>query len=70
VLQINKGLLSLVNNVNKEWKRIQTGERYFILYKLDFPLYKSDSSLTPPMPLVKDIIVNNEVICRGSKPSK
>jgi hypothetical protein len=70
VLQITNGLLKLVNNIYDEWNRIRTGERYYIQYKLDFPLYRPDSSVTPPLPLLKSIIVNNEVICSGSKPSK
>jgi hypothetical protein len=70
MLQVNNGLLGLVNNLYEEWNRIRTGERYYIQYKLDFPLYKTDSSLTPPLPVVKSITVNNEVICSGSKPSK
>jgi hypothetical protein len=63
LLQDRKGRLELVNNLNEEWKRMRTGEQYFILYKLDFPVRS-------PLPTVKSIIVNNQVICKGNKPSK
>lgn len=69
MLQITNGFLNLVNKLNEEWDRIRTGERYYIQYKLDFPLYQPDSSMTSPLPAVKSIIVNNEVLCSGNKPS-
>jgi hypothetical protein len=63
LLQTGNGRLELVNDLNKEWNRMRTGERYFIEYRLDFPVQS-------PLPTVKSIIVNNQQICRGSKPSK
>ncbi|XP_021913642.1 serine proteinase stubble-like isoform X3 [Zootermopsis nevadensis] len=66
---ITNGFLNLVNKLNEEWDRIRRGERYYIQYKLDFPLYQPDSSMTSPLPAVKSIIVNNEVLCSGNKPS-
>ncbi|XP_023713323.1 serine protease gd isoform X2 [Cryptotermes secundus] len=57
-----KGRLDLVNSLNEEWERMRTGEQYFILYRLNFPV-KS------PLPTIKSITVNNQVICRGNKPS-
>jgi hypothetical protein len=42
---------------------MRTGEQYFILYKLDFPVRS-------PLPTIKSITVNSQVICRGNKPSK
>ncbi|KDR22461.1 serine protease gd-like isoform X2 [Zootermopsis nevadensis] len=57
-----KGRLELVNNLNEEWQRMRTGEQYFILYKLDFPV-------SSPLPTIKSITVNNQVICRANKPS-
>jgi hypothetical protein len=58
-----KGRLELVNNLNEEWERMRTGEQYSILYRLNFPVRS-------PVPTVKSIIVNNQLICRGNKPSK
>lgn len=63
LFQSTKGHLDLVNNLNEEWERMRTGEQYFILYSLNFPV-KS------PLPTIKSITVNNQVICRGNKPSK
>ncbi|XP_023717855.1 serine protease gd isoform X2 [Cryptotermes secundus] len=65
---MTKGFLGLKNNLYEEWNRIRTGLKYYIQYKLEFPTYKSDSSLKPPLPTIKSITVNNEVICRGDKP--
>jgi hypothetical protein len=63
LFQNTKGGLELVNNLNKEWERMRTGEQYFILYRLNFPVRS-------PLPTIKSITVNNQVICRGNKPSK
>jgi hypothetical protein len=67
---MTKGFLGLKNNLYEEWNRIRTGLKYYIQYKLEFPTYKSDSSQKPPLPTIKSITVNNEMICRGDKPSK
>jgi hypothetical protein len=63
LFQTGNGRLDLVNSLNKEWERMRTGEQYSIQYRLDFPVRS-------PVPTVKSIIVNNQQICRGSKPSK
>ena len=63
LLQTGSGRLELVNGLNQERQRMRTGEQYFIQYRLDFPMQS-------PLPTVKSITVNNQQICRGSKPSK
>lgn len=67
---MTKGFFGLKNNLYEEWNRMRTGLKYYIQYKLEFPTYTPDSSLKPPWPTIKSITVNNEVICRGDKPSK
>ncbi|XP_069683971.1 serine protease gd-like [Periplaneta americana] len=56
-----KGSLELVNSLNEEWQRMRTGEKYSVLYRLNFPV-------SSPLPTIKSITVNNEVICQGSRP--
>jgi len=58
-----------VNNLVEEWNRIKTGEKYFIQYKLEFPVFKAYSG-TPPLPTVKSVIVNDRVLCSGETPSE
>jgi hypothetical protein len=67
LFQITRGSLQPANNLNEEWKRMRTGENFFIQYKLQFPAYKTYSS-TPPLPTVKSIIVNDVVLCSGDAP--
>jgi hypothetical protein len=62
LFQTGNGRLELVNNLTKEWERMLTGEQYFVQYRLDFPVRF-------PLPAVKSIVVNNQQICRGGKPS-
>jgi hypothetical protein len=63
LFQSGSGRLQLVNSLSEEWQRIRTGERYYVQYRLDFPVRF-------PLPTVKSIVVNNQLICSGSKPSK
>lgn len=63
LLQTGSGRLELVNGLTKEWNRMRTGEQYFVEYRLDFPTQS-------PLPTVKSITVNNQQICRGTKPGK
>ena len=58
-----------MNNLVEEWNRIKTGEKYFIQYKLEFPVFKAYSG-TPPLPTVKSVIVNDRVLCSGETPSE
>ena len=59
----------MANNLMEEWNRIRRAEQFFIQYKLEFPVYKT-YTVTPPLPTVKNVIVNNRVLCSGGKPSK
>jgi enamine deaminase RidA (YjgF/YER057c/UK114 family) len=51
----------------EEWNRIRTGEKYFIQYKLELPVLKAYAG-TPPLPTVKNVIVNERVFCSGETP--
>jgi hypothetical protein len=63
LFQSGNGRLGLVNDLGQEWRRMRTGEQYSVRYRVDFPVQS-------PLPTVKSITVNNQLICRGSKPSK
>jgi hypothetical protein len=67
LLQIGRGSLQPMNNLVQEWNRIRTGEKYFIQYKLELPVFKTYAG-TPPLPTVKNIIVNDRVLCIGETP--
>jgi hypothetical protein len=67
LLQVTTGSLRPANNLLQEWNRMRTGENFFIQYKLDFPVYKA-YGVTPPLPTVKNVTVNNRVLCSGNKP--
>lgn len=67
LLQITRGSLQIANNLVQEWNRIRTGENFFIQYKLEFPVYKSHT-VAPPLPTVKNVIVNDRVLCSGDIP--
>lgn len=67
VPMVNRGYLQLANNLNEEWNRMKSGERFFIQYKLQFPVYKT-YSFTPPLPTVKSVTVNDVVLCSGHAP--
>jgi len=52
-----------VEPVDKDmWKKLAAGSRDPVLYRLDFPV-------SSPLPTIKSITVNQNVICRGSRPS-
>ncbi|PSN37055.1 hypothetical protein C0J52_20888 [Blattella germanica] len=57
----NGGNLELVNDLKSEWRRMRTGEQYSIPYRLTFPRQF-------PLPTLKVITANDEVLCRGSRP--
>ena len=67
LLQITRGYLQPVNNLVEEWNRIRTGEKYFVQYKLEFPVFKTYAG-TPPLPTLKSVIVNDRVLCSGETP--
>jgi hypothetical protein len=67
LLQITRGSLQPVNNLVEEWNRIRTGEKFFILYKLELPVFKT-YAVTPPLPTLKNVIVNDKVLCSGEIP--
>jgi hypothetical protein len=69
LLQITRGSLQPVNNLVAEWNRMRTGEKYFIQYKLEFPVFKT-YAVAPPLPTVKNVVVNDRVLCRGETPSE
>jgi enamine deaminase RidA (YjgF/YER057c/UK114 family) len=56
-----------VNDLVEEWKRIRTGQKYFIQYKLELPDFRTYAG-TPPLPTVKSVIVNDRVLCSGETP--
>lgn len=66
-MQVTTGFLQPVNSLVEEWNRIRTGEKYFIQYKLDFPVFKAYASTTP-LPTVKKITVNDRELCSGETP--
>jgi len=66
-LQVSRGSLQLVNNLVDEWNRIRTGEKYFIQYKLELPVFKT-YGVTSPLPTIKNVIVNDRVLCSGEIP--
>jgi hypothetical protein len=45
------------------WRKLAAGSMDPVLYRLDFPV-------SSPLPKIKSITVNKNVICRGKKPSK
>ena len=45
------------------WRKLAAGSRDPVVYRLDFPV-------TSPLPTIKSITVNQNVICSGTKPSK
>jgi hypothetical protein len=67
LLQITRGSLHLMNNLVEEWNRIRTGQMYFIQYKLELPVFRTYTG-TPPLPTVKNVIVNGRVLCSGEIP--
>jgi hypothetical protein len=69
LFQITRGSFEPVNNLVQEWNRMRTGEKYFIQYKLEFPVFKT-FAVTPPLPTVKSITVNDRVLCNGEKPGE
>uniref|UniRef100_A0A1V1FKK2 Putative serine protease 30 n=1 Tax=Reticulitermes speratus TaxID=60591 RepID=A0A1V1FKK2_9NEOP len=44
------------------WSKLAAGSRDPVLYRLDFPV-------SSPLPTIKSIVVNQNVICRGTKPN-
>ena len=44
------------------WKKLYAGSTDPVLYRLDFPV-------SSPLPTIKSITVNQNVICRGTSPS-
>jgi hypothetical protein len=58
-----------VNNLVEEWNRMRTGQKYFIQYKLELPVFKT-YVVTPPLPTVKKVIVNDRVLCSGGAPGE
>jgi hypothetical protein len=61
MLQNRRTKLELVDK--DVWRKMAAGARGPVLYQLDFPLQS-------PLPTIKSITVNQEVICRGQRPSK
>ncbi|KAJ9575342.1 hypothetical protein L9F63_025710, partial [Diploptera punctata] len=57
----SRGSLELVNNLSQEWNRMMTGEQYSVPYRLTFPLQS-------PLPTIKSIAANGQVICTGRRP--
>ena len=45
------------------WRKLAAGSRDPVVYRLDFPV-------TSPLPTIKSITVNQNVICSGPRPSK
>jgi hypothetical protein len=45
------------------WSKLAAGSRDPVFYRLDFPV-------SSPLPTIKSITVNQNVICTGPKPSK
>jgi hypothetical protein len=45
------------------WRKLAAGSRDPVLYRLDFPV-------SSPLPTIKSITVNKNVICSGTRPSK
>ena len=43
------------------WRKLAAGSRDSVLYRLDFPV-------SSPLPTIKSITVNQNVICRGNRP--
>ena len=68
-MQISRGSLQPVNNLLEEWNRMRTGQKYFIQYKLELPVFKT-YAVTPPLPTVKNVIVNDRVLCSGETPGE
>jgi hypothetical protein len=44
------------------WRKLYAGSKDPVLYRLDFPVIS-------PMPTIKSITVNQNVICTGTRPS-
>jgi hypothetical protein len=44
------------------WRKLYAGSVEPVLYRLDFPV-------SSPLPTIKSITVNQNVICRGTRPS-
>lgn len=61
-LQQYVGVLKLLENENEVWRRINLGDRRPIQFHLYFPL-------SWPLPLVRSITSNENVICIGNTPS-
>jgi hypothetical protein len=61
-LQENVGILKLLENENDVWRRINAGDRRPIQFHLYFPL-------SWPLPVVRRITSNNNVICIGNTQS-
>jgi hypothetical protein len=45
------------------WRKMAAGSMDPVLYRLDFPV-------SSPLPTIKSITVNQNVICTGTRPSK
>jgi hypothetical protein len=45
------------------WSKLAAGSMDPVLYRLDFPV-------SSPLPTIKSITVNGDVICTGTRPSK
>ncbi|KDR22457.1 serine protease gd-like [Zootermopsis nevadensis] len=55
------GTLHLVETKDEVWRRLITGDKRPVLYELYFPL-------SSPLPLVKHIALNKDVMCVGKPP--
>jgi hypothetical protein len=62
ILQQYVGAIKLLENENVVWNRINTGDRQPIQFHLYFPL-------SWPLPTVRSITSNGNVICIGDTPS-